>query len=71
MNHFSEWHSLAFSKLNAKKKISSVIYPNMPSVLRAIEGLPLPVLPGSHLLVSDNKDEAQPDTLLEDYDHSS
>lgn len=43
----------------------------MPSVLRAIEGLPLPVLPGSHLLVSDNKDEAQPDTLLEDYDHSS
>ena len=60
----------AFSKGITKKKISSsMIYPNTPSALRPLphaEGLPVPVPPESPLLVSDNEDEAQPDTPPED-----
>ena len=60
----------AFSKGITKKKISSsMIYPNIPSALRPVphgERLPVRVPVESPLLVSDNEDEAQPNTPPED-----
>ena len=53
----------AFSKGITRKKVSSMIYPNIPSALRPAphgEELPVPVPPESSLLDSDSEDEAQP-----------
>lgn len=55
---------IPFNKGITKQKISSIIYPDIQSTLRPVpfgEELPLPVHRAYFLLISDKKDEAQPD----------